>query len=168
MGLHIFRGLSLRVDCIPRDIFWTKNTLVRGNLPVPACAPCRFAGERKRYHGTTRKFLNTIQTMQFSQSESLGYTLPYEISVEMRPRLGISTSKKSMIHIHMVPWISYGVSSGGHEAPYSIKRRRLGKLPGKLYFHCVWTTFYWILLRRMDQTERFWSPPGTNNKISED
>ena len=98
MGLHIFRGLSLRVDCIPRDIFWTKNTLVRGNLPVPACAPCRFAGERKRYHGTTRKFLNTIQTMQFSQSESLGYTLPYEISVEMRPRLGISTSKKSMIH----------------------------------------------------------------------
>ena len=44
--------------------------------------------------------------------------------------------EKSMIHIRTAPRISFCASNKRHGAALSIRRRRLGRLPGKLYYHC--------------------------------
>ncbi len=90
--------------------------------------------ERRRYQRTTRKLLNAVPTMQFSRSESSSYTSPYKTSVETRPHLSITSSKKSIKHIDTAPWISYGASGGRHEAELSIGWGRLWKATWKAIF----------------------------------
>lgn len=81
--------------------------------------------------------------MQSSQSEIFSYTIPYKISLVMRPRLSITASKKS---IHIYPYDTMDILR-------CFKWETWGRVVDRAKDTWEKATFYWIFLARMHQLE---------------
>ncbi len=153
MRLHAFRALNRGIRSKRRDVFWTKTTWGLGELHVPGCTPCSLWRAKEIPGNNPREFLNAISNDGFLPIRKLELHFTLHDKTGMRPRLSITASKKSIIHIRTAPWMSNSASNGRHGAVFLIRRRRLGRLPRTLYFHCVSTTCFWMFPRRMHQME---------------
>ena len=128
MNLHAFRALSRGGDSILRGIIWTRTAWVLGEGLVPGCAVSPGSG------GYSKERPAKFRSSSGDAILAVRCTLPWKTSMATRPRLTITSRKRSIMYIHTTPSVSYGASSGRHWAALSIGWSMLGR---RLYFHCV-------------------------------